>query len=399
RDLSERKKAEEDLQASREQLLQSQKLEAVGRLAGGVAHDFNNLCTVIRGCADFLGKNTPPDDPRREDIDEIAQAGARAANLTRQLLALSRKQVLQPKTLSLGTIVLGMRSMLERTLGEDITLLTQLSAEAAPVRVDPGQIEQVLLNLAVNAREAMPRGGKLIIGCADVRSGKEYRPKGSTIPPGNYVCLTVSDTGCGMDAATKERAFEPFFTTKGFGQSSGLGLSTAYGIVRQSGGYMSLDSEVGRGTTFKIHLPAAAGADEQTPAKRAPAVRGSGTILLVEDDARVRRTARRALEAAGYTVIEADCGAAALRLLERDKPEFDLLVTDVIMPEMDGPQLVDEIARRRPGVPTLYMSGYTGEMLIMRGILEEDEAFLAKPFTPDDLAHKVAAVLAAHRRG
>src|SRR5881398_2278731 len=302
-----------------EQLRQSQKMEAVGQLAGGIAHDFNNLLTAILGSTQLLLHNTPPGDPRREDAEEIRHAGLRAAELTRQLLAFSRRQVLAPKVLDVNAIVANMDKMLRRLLGEDVALVTHLAADLGPVSADPGQLEQVLLNLAVNARDARPQGGRLTIATANVRLTEEYAERHHRLPPGHYVLLAVSDTGVGMDEATQKHLFEPFFTTKEVGKGTGLGLATVYGIVKQSGGYIWVYSEPGRGTTLKVYLPRVPGAAEPLPvAVESPELRrGTETVLLVEDAAPVRSLARKGLESYGYQVLEAADGPAALELSAR----------------------------------------------------------------------------------
>jgi two-component system cell cycle sensor histidine kinase/response regulator CckA len=382
-----------------EQLRQSQKMEAVGQLAGGIAHDFNNLLTAILGSAQLLLHATPPDDPRHEDAVEIKNAGVRAAELTRQLLAFSRRQVLAPKVLGLNAVVAHMQKMLRRLLGEDIELAVTLAPDAGSVNADPGQLEQVLLNLAVNARDAMPTGGRLSIATTRVTVTVELAERRHRLPPGDYACLAVTDTGSGMDEATQAHLFEPFFTTKEVGRGTGLGLATVYGIVKQSGGYIWVYSEVGHGTTVKVYLPRVAIAEED--AGRLPAAvaesaaprGGCETVLLVEDAAPVRSLARRSLEASGYTVLDAADGAAALDVAARHSGGIDVLVTDVVMPGMSGRELAERLAPERPRMKVLYTSGYTDDAMVRQGVLTAGVAFLQKPFVPETLARKVREVL------
>ena len=383
-----------------EQLRQSQKMEAVGQLAGGIAHDFNNLLTAILGSTQLLLQATPPDDPRHEDAVEIKNAGVRAAELTRQLLAFSRRQVLAPKVLGLNAVVAHMQKMLRRLLGEDIELSVTLAPEAGSVNADPGQLEQVLLNLAVNARDAMPTGGRLNIETIRVTPASELAERRHRLPPGDYACLAVTDTGNGMDEATQAHLFEPFFTTKEVGRGTGLGLATVYGIVKQSGGYIWVYSEVGHGTTVKVYLPRVP-ADEVAPSLSAPAPAaepseargGPETVLLVEDAAPVRSLARRSLEARGYTVLDAADGATALDLAARHRGGIDVLVTDVVMPGMSGRELAERLAPERPRMKVLYTSGYTDDAMVRQGVLTAGVAFLQKPFVPETLARKVREVL------
>jgi len=381
-----------------EQLRQSQKMEAVGQLAGGIAHDFNNLLTAILGSTQLLLHATPPDDPRHEDAVEIKNAGVRAAELTRQLLAFSRRQVLAPKVLGLNAVVAHMQKMLRRLLGEDIELAVTLAPDAGSVNADPGQLEQVLLNLAVNARDAMPTGGRLTIETTRVTLTVELAERRHRLPPGDYACLAVTDSGSGMDEATQAHLFEPFFTTKEVGRGTGLGLATVYGIVKQSGGYIWVYSEVRHGTTVKVYLPRVAIAEEDVaplPAVAEPAAPrgGSETVLLVEDAAPVRSLARRSLEASGYTVLDAADGAAALDLAARHGGGIDVLVTDVVMPGMSGRELAERLAPERPRMKVLYTSGYTDDAMVRQGVLTAGVAFLQKPFVPETLARKVREVL------
>ena len=389
RDITQRKSLEA-------QLLQAQKMEAVGQLAGGVAHDFNNLLTVILGSADLLLDTLGPDHPEREEAEEIRKAGLRAADLTRQLLAFSRQQVLAPQVLDLNEVVATMDKILRRVIGEDIDLRTVPSRDLRAVRADPGQFEQVVMNLAVNARDAMPSGGKLTIETANVELDEAYaREHAVELKPGHYVMLAVSDTGIGMDVATQARIFEPFFTTKAKGKGTGLGLATVYGIVKQSGGHIWVYSEPGHGTTFKIYLPRVE--DAAAPAKATPAsipsLRGSETILLVEDQEEVRRLARRVLEARGYAVLVAASGAEALQVAAAHTGPIHLLATDVIMPGMSGREVGLRLAPARPETKVLYLSGYADESIVHHGVLEPGIAFLQKPFTAEALGRKVREVL------
>jgi two-component system, cell cycle sensor histidine kinase and response regulator CckA len=380
------------------QLVQAQKMEAVGRLAGGIAHDFNNLLTVITSYGDLVLDDLSKDDPKRQDIEQILKAAEGAASLTRQLLAFSRQQVLEPRVVNLNDVVAGLEKMLRRVIGEDVDLATALAAGLGAVKADVGQLEQVLMNLAVNARDAMPTGGKLTIETGNVELDTDYTREHHAAAAGHFAMLAVTDTGIGMDEATKARIFEPFFTTKAPGKGTGLGLATVYGIVKQSGGFIWVYSEPGQGTSFKIYLPRV----EQTAERRgvSPAAgvpRGVETVLLVEDAAPVRAVARQVLERQGYTVLEAPNGEAALRIAEEHPGPVQLLVTDVVMPGLSGRQLADRLARLRPELKVLFTSGYTDDSIVRHGILEAEIAYLQKPFTPDALARKVREVLDAPR--
>ncbi len=380
-----------------EQLRQAQKMEAIGRLAGGVAHDFNNLLTIITGYSQLLLERLGSDDPLRGHVNEVLSAGNRAASLTRQLLAFSRRQVLQPQVLDLNTVVANTDKMLRRLIGEDIELVTHLGPDLGRVKTDPGQIEQVIMNLAVNARDAMPQGGRLTLETANVELNEGDTRTRVSVLPGRYVMLAVSDSGIGMDAETQAHIFEPFFTTKEAGKGTGLGLATVYGIVKQSGGHIWLYSEPNQGTTFKIYLPrleeAAQPGEAISPG--APLSGGSETILLVEDEEGVRDLARRILELKGYKVITASNPTEAAQVCERHEGPIHLLLTDVIMPTMSGRQLAEHVAFLRPGMKVLYMSGYTDNAIIPHGILKEGTQFLQKPFTRDSLTSKVREVLDA----
>ncbi len=389
RDVTERQKLEE-------QLRQSQKMEAVGRLAGGIAHDFNNLLTAILGYCNLMLDDIPPEDPLRQDLDEIRSAGERAAALTRQLLAFSRRQMLQPQIVDINTLVVQMEKMLRRLIGEDVELTSSLAADLSPVKVDPASIEQILVNLAVNARDAMPAGGRLTLETGLVDLDAAYADSHATVIPGRYVMLAVSDTGQGMDAATRARVFEPFFTTKEQGKGVGLGLATVYGIVKQSGGYIWVSSEPGHGTAFKLYFPPAEPiAPAAPPPKEAGgrnAYRGSETVLLVEDEDAVRALAGQVLRRSGYVVLEARHGLDALRVAERHQESIHLMITDLVMPHLNGRDLAQRFAEVRPDMKVLFMSGYTNHAVVHRD-LTPGSAFLLKPFTPDSFARKVRDVL------
>ena len=373
------------------QFRQAQKMEAVGQLAGGVAHDFNNMLTAILGNANLLDESLDPDSPLRREVEEVVKAGERAAALTRQLLAFSRKQVLMPVNVDINALVADMTAMLRRVIGEQIDLETRLDADLPLVRADAGQLEQVLLNLVVNARDAMPIGGSIVVETAAVDLDGAYAAEHLSASPGRYVLLRVTDAGVGMDAETQRRIFEPFFTTKERGKGTGLGLATVYGIVKQSGGYIWVYSEVGQGTTFKVYLPVAAGgAAEHPAASMARGQRGSETILLVEDEALVRRLATIILEKAGYRVLTAANAEEAEEAFARRDAHVDLLVTDVVMPGASGPALLQHLRAQRPGLRVLFMSGYTegAAPAAVRGA-----AFLEKPFTSERLVRSVREAL------
>jgi len=391
----ERRKTEEALRRSEEQLRQAQKVEAIGRLAGGISHDFNNLLTAINGYSELLLGRLPAEDPIRKDIMEIRKAGERATSLTRQLLAFSRKQILDTRVLSVNAIVADFERMLKRLIGEDIDLSTNLRPDLGRIKADPGQLEQVLMNLVVNARDAMPGGGKLTMETSNVDLDDSYSAAHVGVRPGRYVMLAVSDTGCGMDKEVQSHLFEPFFTTKEPGRGTGLGLSTVYGIVKQSGGNVWVYSEPGAGTTFKVYLPrveaAQDGASREKPVSMAPG--GSETILLAEDEQVVRELTRRILESNGYAVLEAHHGPQALEICERHRGVIHLMVTDVVMPKMSGRELAQKLAVLRPEMKVLYLSGYTDTAIVRHGVLEAGTAFLQKPFTPNSLARKVREVL------
>jgi PAS domain S-box-containing protein len=388
RDITEHRRLEE-------QFRQAQKIEAVGRLAGGIAHDFNNLLMVIRGYSDLLLEELKPADSRRRALEEIRKAGERAATLTRQLLAFSRKQVLQPQILDLNAVVSNINTMLRRLIGEDIELTMLPGAALDRVQADPGQIEQVIMNLAVNARDAMPHGGKLTIETANVNLDEDYARRDGNAAPGPYVRLSVSDTGCGMDAETRARIFEPFFTTKERDKGTGLGLATVYGIVKQSGGYIWVYSEVGRGTVFKIYLPRAPGSAEVRQQEEVQQTLPGGveTVLVAEDDPAVRALVCGALASRGYTVQEARDGREALAAARGYKGPIHLLLTDVVLPHMSGRRLAERLRAERPESRLLYMSGYTDDAIVSHGVSAGNVPFLQKPFSASALNRKVREVL------
>ena len=390
RDVTERKRLAE-------QFRQSQKMEAVGRLSGGVAHDFNNLLGVIIGYGEIVQQGTATDSPLRTCVDEMLKAGHRAASLTRQLLAFSRQQVMDPRVLDLNVVVKDMEKMLKRLISEDIQLKTDLDSELARIRADQGQIEQVIMNLVVNARDAMPNGGRLEITTCNIHMDDNFvRRYPYPVQVGDYALLTVSDTGIGMDATTRAHVFEPFYTTKGKGKGTGLGLSTVYGVVKQSGGYIEVNSELGAGATFKIYLPRVEDAlDAQKTTSELPdSLHGTETILLVEDELSLRKLSRHLLELCGYSVLEAETGAEALKISqEQHQRIIHLLLTDVVMPGMSGRALADQLVKQRPKTRVLYMSGYTGQTVGEHGVLAEGSFFLPKPFTREALALKVRAAL------
>jgi two-component system, cell cycle sensor histidine kinase and response regulator CckA len=386
-DITEKKRLEQEL-------LHAQRMEGVGQLAGGIAHDFNNLLTVISGRSQLALDRMAPGDPRRRDFDLIHKTSARAAALTGQLLAFSRKQVLQPKVLDLNELVDHSTSLLQRLIGEDIELLFVPGADAGRVRVDPGQLEQVIVNLAVNGRDAMPEGGRLTVETANVALLADYAARRVDVAPGPYVMLAVSDTGVGMDRAVQTRIFEPFFTTKGPGHGTGLGLATVYGIVKQSGGHIRVYSEPGRGTVFRIYLPRTDAPVEPASAAAPSALpRGAETVLLVEDESEVRGLAREVLEGLGYTVLEAAVPGDAILIAERHVGLIELLLTDVVMPGMSGSALASRVTAERPETKVLFMSGYTDDAIVRHGVLEPGTSFLEKPFSPQALAMKVREAL------
>jgi PAS domain S-box-containing protein len=376
------------------QYQQAQKMEAVGRLAGGVAHDFNNLLTVILGSCDILLEDLSPDDPHQADIAEIQKAGARAAELTRQLLAFSRKEIIQPRLLDLNLIATEMRVMLGRLIGEDVRIVLTLRPGLAAIKADRSQIEQIVMNLAVNARDAMPKGGTLTIETANVDLDEHYAKAHAGVKPGPYVVLTMTDTGTGMTQQVQARLFEPFFTTKEIGKGTGLGMATVYGIATRAGGTIAVYSEIGRGTSLKVYFPRADAAERVVvaPVPMARPRTGTQTVLVVDDEAELRELARRLLQRQGYTVLVAANAAEALQLFE-EHPSIDVLLTDVIMPGASGPELTRELIEQRPALRVIYMSGYTEEGIVDHGVLEPGIAFLHKPFTGGTLGQRVRDVL------
>lgn len=390
RDMTERRQLEL-------QLRQSQKMEAIGQLAGGVAHDFNNLLTIISGYGELVADGLGPDSPHLGPVKEIQKAADRAADLTRQLLAFGRRQVLAPQVLDLNEVVSNVDKMLRRLIGEDIDLIPISSGGLGRVKADAGQIEQIIMNLAVNARDAMPKGGKLTIETADVVLDDTYARKHLAVTPGPYVMLAVSDTGCGMDAATQARIFEPFFTTKPPGKGTGLGLATVYGIVKQSGGNIWMYSELGKGTTFKVYLPRVDDMVAEVKLSQAKDgdARGTETVLVVEDEETIRSLVRGILEKHGYTVLEANGGVEGLAICQQHPHTIHLVLTDVVMPQMSGSELAGKLASLRPETKVLFMSGYTNKAIGQDGLLDRNTAFIEKPFTPQALARKVREVLDA----
>jgi len=396
KDVSEQKQVEAALQRSEDQLRQAQKMEAIGRLAGGVAHDFNNLLTVMNGFSELVLMQMPATNPQREYMEQVLQAGERARSLVSQLLAFSRQQPVAPVVLDVNQVVTEMEKLLARVLGEDVRLQTKLAPELGRVEADPGQVEQILLNLAVNARDAMPDGGTLTIETANINFEAEDLSHRLTLQPGPYVLLCVSDTGHGMDAATRERIFEPFFTTKGLGKGTGLGLSTVFGIVQQSRGDIWVYSEPGRGTAFKVYLPQQEAMpshplDRGTPEAVPP--RGTETVLLVEDEPGVRALASRFLTTLGYTVVEASSGDEALILATQRDGRVNLLLTDLVMPGMGGREVARELQARYSDLRVLFMSGFSNDTDVTQRAVGEESVLLQKPFTLMGIARRVRQAL------
>ena len=399
RELAEHKRTRASLERAEDKLRQAAKMEAIGRLAGGVAHDFNNILCVVLSYSDIVLGGLHPDDPLRRDLTEIKQAGERAADLTRQLLAFSRQQVSSPRVLDLNKVIAGVESMLRRLLGADVEVRSLPAADLFLCKIDPGQVEQVLMNLVVNARDAMPEGGAIVIETGNALLDEAYVGEHPEASVGPHVVLAVSDTGMGMDHETLARIFEPFFTTKAMGVGTGLGLATVYGIVKQAGGCVWVYSEPGKGTTFKVYLPRAQG--DETQASPAPAevsdLRGTETVLLVEDEEGVRRVMHGILARAGYHVIDASNGGEALLVCEQHGAKIALLLTDVVMPRLNGRKLAERLLQIRPELKVLYMSGYTENAIVHHGVLDSGIEFLAKPVTPDALLRKVREVLGPRR--
>ena len=377
------------------QLQQSQKMEAIGTLAGGVAHDFNNLLTTIIGCSDLMMMRIGKDHELRENLEDIRKAGDRAASLTRQLLAFSRRQILEPKVIDLNDVIPDMDKMLRRLIGEDIDLETVLAPGLGRVEADPGQVEQIIMNLAVNARDAMPRGGKLTMETANVDLDEAYARSHVAVTPGPYVMMAISDSGTGMDEETLSKAFDPFFTTKEAGRGTGLGLSTVYGIVKQSKGNIWAYSEPGKGTTFKIYLPRVEkdAVEKEEVEATAESLTGSETILVVEDNEMVRGLAQTILQHYGYSVLAAQDGEEAIKVSKEHDGPIDLMLTDVVMPKMSGKEVAERLNALRPDMKVLYMSGYTGNAIVHHGVLDREMRFIQKPFTTESLARKVREVL------
>lgn len=402
RDITARKAAEERQALTDAALLQSQKMEVAGRLASGIAHDFNNILTAITGYAELAVPLLPKDSPARGNLKEITRSAERAAQLTRQLLAFSRRQVLEFRTLDLNAVMADMRDMLERLIGEDITLAILRAEGPALVRADFGYLEQVVLNLAVNARDAMPAGGRLTMEITRSLLRQPAVHRHGTIPPGRYTVLSATDTGCGMSEEVQSHIFEPFFTTKEQGKGTGLGLPTIYGIVAQSGGYVAVYSEEGKGTCFSIYLPEVpAGTETAKPAeqRKAPLFKGSATVLLVEDDPSIRALGRRVLTADGFTVVHAASGPEALELCAKRQAPVHLLLTDMVMPEMSGPELAERLSSLWPGLKVIFMSGYTEHAALNDGLLRKGANFIQKPFAPDALLRAIRETLARPRSG
>ena len=394
RDISKRKRAEEENARIEDQFRQAQKVEAIGRLAGGVAHDLNNLLSPILGFAELLMIDLSPHDKRHKYANQIVRAGYRARDLVRQLLAFGRRQTLEYKTINLNHTIEGFESLLRRTIREDIELEIITSMNIHSIKADIGQIEQVIMNLAVNAQDAMPEGGKLIFKTAMAELDQEFATEHPGAQAGRYVLLTISDTGCGMDEETQKHIFEPFFSTKG-AQGTGLGLATVYGIVKQHKGNVWVDSQPGKGSTFKVYLPASEETkiEEETSQDNHSALKGSETILLVEDSEQVRDLSHTILKRQGYTLLVAENGAEALRILAAHDGPLDLLLTDVVMPDMNGRDLFTRVAEKCPGIRVLYMSGYTDNVIAHHGVLDRGVEFIQKPFSVQALATKVRKVL------
>ena len=395
RDVTEQRRSGELLKTKDEQLRQMQKMDAIGRLAGGIAHDFNNLLTAINGYSELSLRSLPNGSPVHHNVEEIRRAGERAADLTRQLLAFSRKQIMKPKIINLNQTVADIKKMLERLIGEDIEIVTRLSPDLGQISADPGHIEQMIVNLVVNARDAMPDGGRLTIETSNISLDTEYAKRHFPIVPGKYIVIAITDTGLGMDKETQENIFEPFFTTKDIGRGTGLGLATVHGIVKQSGGDIWVYSEVGNGTTFKVYLPRVFDESEEpeTSAAQIDEPRGTATILLVEDDELVSNITETILKTQGYNVLTASNGEDAISVCKEFPKKIDLLITDVIMPRMGGREVAERLKLLRQDLKILFISGYTENSIVQNDVLEENILFLEKPFSPNALVRKVREVL------
>jgi two-component system, cell cycle sensor histidine kinase and response regulator CckA len=393
--MTEMRRAEAALIASEEQLRQAQKLESIGILAGGLAHDFNNMLTAINGYSELILRRIEKGDPIRKHVEEIKKAGERSAELTRQLLAFSRRQILQPTALNLNEVVADTASMLERLIGRNISIRTVLAPDLCEIQADLGQLTQVIVNLLINARDALPDGGSVVLETAVIDLDADRAAQHVNMEAGRYAMLAISDNGVGMDEQTRSRVFEPFFTTKPAGRGTGLGLATVYGIVKQSGGNIWVYSEPGKGSTFKVYLPQTARAAKAaaSPTDQREPHAGSETILLVEDEPSVRALAKQILETCGYDVLEASDGAEALLRFGDETVEIDLLVTDLVMPGMGGWELSELVRERCPRIKVLFTSGYTDDAVVRHGLIDEGQNFLQKPFTFDSLARKVRAVI------
>lgn len=393
-DITARKRGEEEKDHLQTQFLHAQKMEAVGRLAGGVAHDFNNMLSVIIGYGELAKSELSPQDPLHFKIEEILKAANKSADLTRQLLAFSRQQIIEPKVLNINTIIDDSERMLNRLLGEDIELTFTPQSDLWSAIMDPSQIDQILVNLAVNARDAMPKGGKLLIETDNATIDKTFCAKHIGALPGDFIVLVISDTGSGMDKETQQHLFEPFFTTKGEGKGTGLGLSTVFGIVKQNNGFIHVYSEPGLGTTFRIYFPRYLGSAIETKEKEAPAVlRGTETILVVEDEEQLLAISKAFLDSQGYTVLTASQPGEAIILCEKYEGDIHLLITDVVMPTMNGKELRERIEKLKPGIEILFMSGYTADVIAHHGVLAEGVTFIQKPFMMGDFLGKVRGVL------
>lgn len=394
-DLTEQKLAAEVLSRSKEKILQLQKFESLGKLAGGIAHDFNNMLTAINGYSDLTLRLLEDDSLLRDNIQEIRKAGERSASLTQQLLAFSRQQIMQPTVVDLNELIAETKNILQRLIGEDIVLITNFAAETAPVEVDSGQINQVVINLAVNARDAMPQGGKLSIETRIIPITEKFFIPLIDVEAGAYVLLKITDTGTGMDEETQMHIFEPFYTTKGIGKGTGLGMATVYGIVKQLKGYIRVDSKIGKGSTFNIYLPLAKeeSSDKEFSPVEEKMAKGTGTILLVEDEEIVRTLTCRILEESGYQIIEAESGQNALSKCQSDDYKIDLLITDIVMPDMNGRQLAEKLKELYPHMDVLFTSGYMDDVIMRHGITERDVNFIQKPYSPVELVGKVQELL------